>query len=144
LKLLLVLLAGLVALIAVLTALTGLLVLLLLTGLLPALLLATLLLATLLLATLLLATALILLAALLVLAALILVGIAHKKPLGLFELNIQQPFALICVRHGSTFIFPLCSLNLKWNFLGEWNLCLRTALVRSHHARIFLGGIQWG
>jgi hypothetical protein len=132
-KLLLVLLAGLVALIAVLTALTGLLVLLLLTGLLPALLLATLLLATLLLAP-----ALILLAALLVLAALILVRIVHKKPLGLFELNLEQPLALICVRHGSAFIFPRCSLNLKWNFLGEWNLCLRTALVRSHHARIFL------
>jgi hypothetical protein len=85
-------LAGLVVLIAVLTALTGLLVLLLLTGLLPALLLATLLLAT----------ALILLAALLVLAALILVGIVHKKPLGLFELNVEQPFALTCVPHGSS------------------------------------------
>jgi hypothetical protein len=133
-KLLLVLLAGLVALIAVLTALTGLLVLLLLTGLLPALLLATLLLAP----------ALILLAALLVLAALILVRIVHKKPLGLFELNLEQPLTLICVRHGFAFIFPRCSLNLKWNFLDEWNLCLRTALVRSHHARIFLGGIQWG
>src|ERR1017187_5968490 len=43
---------------------------------------------------------------------------------------------------------PLCpnlraecpNYNLKWNFLGEWNLYLRTALERSHRAGIFLGG----